>query len=90
MRYTAGIVKWTKEELEALDRMTRKRLTLCGALHLRSDVNRLYVVRKVGERGLVSVEDLVRHEEKQLNRYMMNSRETAMQAVYESQEQGSR
>ena len=32
---------------------------------------------------MVSVEDLVRHEEKQLNRYMMNYRETVMQAVYE-------
>ena len=83
MRYTVGIVKWTKEELEALDRMTRKQLTLYGALHLRSDVDRLYVDRKVGGRGLVSVEDLVKHEEKQLNRYMMNSRETVMQAVYE-------
>ena len=39
--YTAGIVKWTKEELEALDRMTRKQLTLYGALHPRSDVDRL-------------------------------------------------
>ena len=35
--------------------------------------------RKVGGRGLVSV----RHEQKQLNRYMMNSRESVMQAVYE-------
>ena len=83
VRYTAGIVKWTKEELETLDRMTRRQLTLYGALHPRSDVDRLYVDRKVGGRGLVSVEDLVRHEEKQLNRYMMNSGETVMQAVYE-------
>ena len=80
VRYTAGIVKWTKEELEALDRMTRKQLTLYGALHPRSDVDRLYVDRKVGGRGLVSVEDLVRHEEKQLNRYMMNSRGPASPA----------
>ena len=83
VRYTAVIVKWTKEELEALDRMTRKQLNLYGALHPRPDVDRLYVDRKVGGRGLVSVEDLVRHEEKQLNRYMMNSRETVMQVVYE-------
>ena len=63
--------------------MTRKQLTLYGALHPRSDVDRLYVDRKAGGRGLVNVEDLVRHEEKQLNQYMMNSRETVMQAVYE-------
>ena len=29
------------------------------------------------------MEDLVRHEEKQLNRYMSNSKVTVMQAVYE-------
>ena len=28
------------------------------------------------------MEDLVKHEEKQLNRYMINVRETVMQAVY--------
>ena len=47
VRYTAGIVKWTKEELEALDRMTRMQLTLYEALHPRSDVDRFYVDRKV-------------------------------------------
>ena len=72
--YTAGIVKWTKEELETLDRMTKKQLTPYGALHPSLDVARLYVNRKVGGRGLVRVEDLVRNEEKQLSRYMMNSR----------------
>ena len=41
VRYTAGIVKWTKEELETLHRMTRRQLTLYGALHPRSDVDRL-------------------------------------------------
>jgi hypothetical protein len=83
MRYTAGIVKWNKEELEVIDRMTRKQLTLYGALHPKSDVDRLYVDRKDGGRGLFSVEDLVRHEERQLNHYMKNSKESVMKAVYE-------
>lgn len=83
VRYTAGIVKWTKEQLEGLDRMTRKQLTLYGALHPRSDVDRLYVDRKAGGRGLVNVEDLVRQEERQLNRYMENSEESIMKAVFE-------
>ena len=82
VRYTSGIVKWTKEEQETLDSISRKQLTQYGALHPGSDVNSLYVTRKVGGRGLVSVEDLVRHEEKQLNRDVTNSRETVMQAVY--------
>ena len=41
MRYGAGIVKWTKAELEKLDRQTRKIMTMNGALHPKSDVDRL-------------------------------------------------
>ena len=50
VRCTANIVKWTKEKLEALDRRKRKQLTLYGALHPKSDVDRLYVDKKVGGR----------------------------------------
>ena len=31
--------------------------TIYGALHLKSDVDRLYIPRKVGGRGLISIED---------------------------------
>ena len=70
------------DEEQAEWRPSTQQLTLHGALHPRFSVDRLYVERKVGGRGLVSVEDLERHEEKQLNGYMTYSRETAMQAVY--------
>ena len=52
-----------KKEQDTLNRMKRNQLTLYGALHQRSDIDGLYVNRKVGGRGLVIVEDLVRHEE---------------------------
>ena len=55
MRYGAEIVKWTKEELEKLDRQTRKIMTMNGALHPQSYVDRLYVARQRGGRGLQSV-----------------------------------
>ena len=38
LTYTAGIVKWTKEELSDLDRKTRKILTIYKAFHPRGDV----------------------------------------------------
>ena len=44
-RYGAGIIRWTKEELKSLDRMTRKVLTMNGAFHPKSDVDRLHVSR---------------------------------------------
>ena len=54
---TIGILNWTKQEIRDLDIVTRKILTYTGSLHKRSDVNRLYVPRKFGGRGLKSVED---------------------------------
>ena len=38
MRYGAGVVKWTKEELEKLDRQTQKIITKNGGLHPKSNV----------------------------------------------------
>ena len=42
-----------------LDRKTRKLFTIYGALHPKSDVDRLYVPRKERRRGLISIEDCV-------------------------------
>ena len=42
-----------------MDQRTRKQLTMHKALHLRDDVDRLYVSRKEGGRGLASIDDCV-------------------------------
>ena len=42
-----------------MDQRTRKLMTMHKALHPRDDVNRLYVSRKEGGRGLASIEDNV-------------------------------
>ena len=59
LRYSAAFVSWRKSELQAIDRKTRKLLTIYGALHPKSDVDRLYIPRKEGGRGLISIEDCV-------------------------------
>ena len=59
VRYSGPFLKWTREELKQMDQMTRKQMTMHKALHLRDDVDRLYVSRKEGERGLASIEDTV-------------------------------
>ena len=58
LRYSAAFVNWRRGELQAIDRKTRKLFTIYGALHPKSDVDRLYVPRKEGGRGLISIEDL--------------------------------
>ena len=59
VRYSGPFLKWTWEELKQMDQRTRKLMILHNALHLRNDVNWLYVSRKEGGRGLTSIEDSV-------------------------------
>ena len=46
LRYLAAFVSWRKSELQAIDRKTRKLFTIYGALHPKSDVDRLHIPRK--------------------------------------------
>ena len=43
IRYSGGIIDWTKEELQDMDRKTRKILTLNRCLHPRSSVAKFYM-----------------------------------------------
>jgi len=51
LRYSFGIVNLHQEELQKLDRKTRKLLTI----HPKADVDRLYIHRKQGGRGLMQL-----------------------------------
>ena len=55
---TIGILKWTKKEINDLDIATRKSICMSGGFHQASDIDRLYVERKKGGRGLRSIEDI--------------------------------
>jgi len=81
LRYGAGNVRRTKEGLKSLDRMTRKVLTMNSAFHPKSDVDRLYVSRVNGGRGLISCEGCVRSEKNSLGWYVKNSLEVLLQGV---------
>ena len=59
VRYSGPFLKWTREELKQMDQRTRKLMTMHKALHPRDDVDKLYVSRKEGGRGLASIDDTV-------------------------------
>ena len=59
LRYSGPFLKWNRDELRQMNQRTRKLMTMHKALHLRDDVDRLYVSRKEGGRGLASIEDSV-------------------------------
>ena len=71
--YSAGIVNWTKDEIDMLDRKTRKTLTMHGALHTKANVSRLYMKRKSGGRGLIGISDCVNGEQRSIKYYIAKS-----------------
>ena len=71
-------MKWTKQELNELERKTRKLLTMNGGC-----VARLYVPRKHGGRGLTSVEDCINQARLSLEMYVQSSEEDLLKAVRE-------
>ena len=75
VRYSAGIVDWTMEEVANMDRRTRKIFAMNGCLHTRSNVGRLYQPRKEGGRGPIGIKECVRRERKSLHGYLRESTE---------------
>ena len=55
LRYSFGNVNCHQEEMQKLDRKTRELLTIHGQHHPKADVDRLYVPRKQGGKGLDAV-----------------------------------
>ncbi|EEB19129.1 reverse transcriptase, putative [Pediculus humanus corporis] len=75
IEYSFGLVDWTKEEITHLDRRTRKILTMNGALHPKADVDRLYVSRKDGGRGLRQIEAAYQNAIIGMGKYIESHRE---------------
>ena len=83
VRYSAGIIDWTKNDLEHMDKKTRRILTMNGAFNRKSGVGRLYLKRKEGGRGLISVSDCVACERRNLCEYVGSSNEWMLKVVKE-------
>ena len=83
IRYGAGILNWTKNEVRNLDRKTRKLMTTYRALHPQADVDRLYMKRDNGGRGMIGIEDCVDMEISNLKEYLEKSEESMLKEVVE-------
>lgn len=70
--YSFNIINWKMEELMKLDRKTRKFLTMAKMHHPKADVDRLYIPRKAGGRGLVQLEITYKTTTIGLNTYLNN------------------
>ncbi|CAH3124919.1 unnamed protein product [Porites lobata] len=56
VQHSFGIIDWKISELKKIDTKTRKLLNMHKTLHPKADVERLYIPRKDGGRGLIYVE----------------------------------
>ena len=81
LRYLAAFVSGRKSELQAIDRKTRKLVTIYGALNSTSDFDRLYIPRKTGGRGLISIEDCVELAIRGFEVYVHGSEERLIQSA---------
>ena len=77
----AGIINCKLDELKKIDTTTRKTLAMYGAFHPKSDIDRLYLKRKHGRRGLIRIEMCVRSEENNLGLYVRGSNESLLKGV---------
>ena len=73
--YSVAFLDWTGAELQQIDRRTRKLMPIHQAVNPKSDVAKIYLSRKKGGRGLISVEDTVRLAILGLERYVLTSEE---------------
>ena len=81
IRYTVGLIKWPTSLLKAIDRQTRKLLTIYRAHHPQADVDRLCLPRKTGGRGLKSIEDVVMEELCNISGYLRKTNQPLLQEV---------
>uniref|UniRef100_A0A2D4LXB3 Uncharacterized protein n=1 Tax=Micrurus spixii TaxID=129469 RepID=A0A2D4LXB3_9SAUR len=82
IRYTSGIVDWTQAELQAMDKKTRKIMTM-NALHPHSEIDRLYLPRQIGGHGMLQVHQIVEEEKRALEEYLKDNEEDALKLVYQ-------
>ena len=70
LRYSFGIINWRTEEIKKIDRKTRKMLIMYKMHHPNADIDRLYVKRKEGGRGLVQIEAAYKAEIMNIAEYL--------------------
>lgn len=71
--YTAGILTWSKTDVERLDRKIRSLMIKHGMLHPNSATERVYIQRKDGGRGLTSLTTAIAKEKENLKKYFLRT-----------------
>ena len=81
--YNFSVMKWNLEEKKRMNRKIRKLLTLNRVHHPKSDVNRMYIPRKEGGRGMTNLEMCFKTTAIGLNTYLLSSGKRMLKLVLE-------
>ena len=89
IKTTVGIIDWTIEEIKEINVRTRKQLTTTGNFHLNGDVNKLYLRRSQGRRGLKMVARMFESRVVTVARYLTinSNRRKIIKFVYKQEQQ---
>ena len=79
--YRFNVINWNLEEIRRMDRKIRKLLTLNRMCHPKADVNRMYVPRKEGGRGMINLEMCLKTTKFGLNTYLSSSDDRMLKLV---------
>ena len=86
--YTFGIVNWTEQDIKDADILVRKSLNMHRMFEIRGDVDRLYIPRHMGGRGLISIWDSFKCTNIQLYHYLINSTSAKLKKCQELDKAG--
>ena len=84
LTYTFGILKYSDTDLHDMDRLTRRLLTKFRYHHPRSSVERLYLPRNEGGRGLVNIFRLCKKQEETMYNYFAQKENPLLQLIVKS------
>ena len=84
--YSFNIINWTAEDIKNLDRKTRKLLTKERMHHPKSDVDRIYLPRSLGGRGLIQIETTYKTTTIDLATYLEKSDDPLPKSVNQREE----
>lgn len=86
LTYSFGILKYSDTDLNELDRMTRTTFTKFRIHHPKSAIQRLYLSREEGGRGLINIYQLCRSQENNMRLYFHNSDNALLRRISEVDE----
>ncbi|XP_045480892.1 uncharacterized protein LOC123685281 [Harmonia axyridis] len=86
IEYSFGVIKWSTSDLQDLDRKARALLTRHGIHHPHASVNRLYIPRHEGGRGLKNLEIVHNNTVSNMRDYLLSKRSPFIQAICQEDE----